>query len=159
VYKSNILTYPTFPYKFICVYVCIYTLIVDPTMVKLFTRRGRALLRCGHFEHADESFTRVLEATSCTDEIMKQDAKNSLKSSIGYTYICAYICIYVNMNLHIYTHICICQYIYIYIYIYMYIYIYVYIYICIYLYVYIYTFKKLLIFLCAALILLFRSFL
>lgn len=39
---------------------------VDPKMIKLHTRRGRALLRLGHFTQADESFSRVLEtAVNC----------------------------------------------------------------------------------------------
>jgi tetratricopeptide (TPR) repeat protein len=70
---------------------CAAALRHDPSMVKLHSRRGRALLRLGHFAAADEAFHRVLEtatpggaAAAHGDDkdldAAKVDARNGLKA-------------------------------------------------------------------------------
>ena len=78
---------------------CAEALTLDPTMIKLHTRRGRALLRLGHFSAADEAFHRVLETPTTSSqggsnginssgedkelEAAKTDARNGLKALAG----------------------------------------------------------------------------
>ena len=78
---------------------CAEALTLDPTMIKLHTRRGRALLRLGHFTAADEAFHRVLEIPTTSSqaglndvgssgeekelEAAKTDARNGLKALAG----------------------------------------------------------------------------
>jgi tetratricopeptide (TPR) repeat protein len=70
---------------------CAEALRLDPSMVKLHTRRGRALLRLGHFPAADEAFQRVLETAPVGEtgaghgeerelEAAKADARSGMKA-------------------------------------------------------------------------------
>ena len=71
---------------------CAAALRLDPSMVKLHSRRGRALLRLGHFAPADEAFHRVLESATPAGgaavgsgddkelDSAKVDARNGLKA-------------------------------------------------------------------------------
>ena len=62
---------------------------VDPSLIKLHTRRGRALLRLGHLTEAADSFTQACDVSPTLNvqesdlAAVRADGKNGLKSVVG----------------------------------------------------------------------------
>ena len=60
---------------------CDAALAEDPQLVKLQTRKGRALLRLGDLHGADEAFQRVMQHSSLPGHAISRDAAEELESS------------------------------------------------------------------------------
>lgn len=67
----------------------LHLLLVDPSLIKLHTRRGRALLRLGHLTEAADSFTHACDVSPTLNvqesdlAAVRADGKNGLKSVVG----------------------------------------------------------------------------